>query len=297
MQGAKKKKRATKVGFGRDEEEDGEDKSTQPNVVSPAILIDSSSVLDSAHTAVESERLPSAGTNAISAMDVLEKVQVTHDGYSTSEFNLEGMSISENNLSSRFELIVYFGHSNFQVIVRFQHHFHRNFPSTPPPLPPTVAPATVVAAQLHSNVPAITDHPVNIDTRSMSSSQAISDLAPPQISAPTPEPARPSANACVPSPVHTHVAVPASVPSPVAAAVAAETPVQKLERKSKETLVQLTRYLADLSRLHSSALSGQGRFKSGEPASSRCGLFFTICLIIARNELYLVLCSSTRDRY
>jgi hypothetical protein len=43
----------------------------------------------------------------------------------------------------------------------------------------------------------------------------------------------------------------------------AESPVQKLDRKSREALVQLARGLADLSHLHSAALEGQLRFRQG----------------------------------
>ena len=79
-------------------------------------------------------------------------------------------------------------------------------------------------------------------------------------SAPTMEQARSAASAF--APVHSPAPVPA-LSMLATNASPAESSLQKLEQKSRENLLQLTRALGDLSRIHSSALAGQDRFRRG----------------------------------
>jgi hypothetical protein len=72
-----------------------------------------------------------------------------------------------------------------------------------------------------------------------------------------------SPSSASPAPRPAPVAASPTPTPPAAAPVVADTAVQKLERKSRETLEQLVRGLADLSRLHGGALAGQDRFRRG----------------------------------
>lgn len=256
----KKKKKSSKVGFGRDDEDDAEDRQLPQQQPSPMV------------TQQEPQShfgFMTSGTSAISSIEV--DAGMEHD-VGLSGGSLEGAHVPDlSSLSVRTDL-----------------------PPTPPPPPPVhslsfTSQSSLAVRESDENPALMSEHADHVSAtvteRQVASSMPNASFEPEQPAhSPTPmsvansEPLSGLDKEPSPEPLSalTHVATPPSPkpplssPAPFSAQSGALSPVesavQKLERKSRDIQAQLTNSLNELSRIHSSAVAGQARFRAGNVA-------------------------------
>lgn len=259
------------MGFGRDDDEDGEEKDKQqaPHTSSHAssVEVDSQGVrLDLPPTPPPPlpSLPPAAVSTRIASMESPERIadQLEHDHVSTSASLATQNSVPADphhhpQLSCSEQSSTATDHTGLPEAATLKFGTHSAGASHtlgPDPEPasepvwekpvvaivPVSGPAAATPATVPVAAPAGAPSPEHVTSSITSSFRDTTFVSTPAASVPA-----------------VSVSVPPSSPSPP------ETSVQRLERKSRETLLQLTRALNDLSKIHSSALAGQDRFRKG----------------------------------